>query len=78
MVWFEKTAQRLGLSRTHTALRSSLQGGQTALMCAAQAGKLELVQELLERGADIKAIDEVSLAALAAVLAAVWPGQFLW
>ena len=30
-------------------------------MCAAQAGKLELVQELLDRGADIKAIDEVSL-----------------
>ncbi|XP_022110135.1 kinase D-interacting substrate of 220 kDa-like isoform X2 [Acanthaster planci] len=34
------------------------EGGQTALMCAAQAGKLELVQELLDRGADIKAIDE--------------------
>ena len=37
------------------------QGGQTALMCAAQAGKLELVQELLHRGADVKAVDEVSV-----------------
>ncbi|XP_038056116.1 kinase D-interacting substrate of 220 kDa B-like isoform X2 [Patiria miniata] len=40
------------------------EGGQTALMCAAQAGKLELVQELLDRGADIKAIDEDKWTAL--------------
>ncbi|XP_071786421.1 uncharacterized protein [Asterias amurensis] len=40
------------------------EGGQTALMCAAQAGKLELVQELLDRGADIKAVDEDKWTAL--------------
>eukprot|EP00057_Strongylocentrotus_purpuratus_P024380 XP_011678854.1 PREDICTED: kinase D-interacting substrate of 220 kDa isoform X3 [Strongylocentrotus purpuratus] len=34
------------------------EGGQTALMCAAQVGNLELVQELLLKGADVKAMDE--------------------
>ncbi|XP_071846169.1 uncharacterized protein [Apostichopus japonicus] len=34
------------------------QGGQTALMCAAQLGNLDLVKELLQREADVRAMDE--------------------
>lgn len=34
------------------------EGGQTALMCAAQLGNLDLVKELLQREADVRAMDE--------------------
>ena len=30
-------------------------------MCASQVGNLELVQELLQKSADVKAMDEVSI-----------------
>ncbi|XP_071489688.1 uncharacterized protein [Diadema antillarum] len=35
-----------------------IEGGQTSLMCASQIGNRELVQELLQKGADVKAMDE--------------------
>jgi len=36
-----------------------MQNGSTALICAAQEGRLQIVQELLKRGADADAKDEV-------------------
>ena len=36
-----------------------MQNGETALLCAAQEEHLQIVQELLKRGANIEAQDEV-------------------